>query len=80
MRVDKFLKVTGLIKRRTVANQVCDAARVAVNSRPVKAGYTVKTGDVLEISLGGRTQRVEVLLAEDKPKARAEMYRLLSNE
>ncbi|MCD7757903.1 MAG: RNA-binding S4 domain-containing protein [Clostridiales bacterium] len=61
MRLDKYLKVSRLIKRRTVANEACDAGRVSVNGRPVKASYDVKTGDVLEIQFGQRTVKVEVL-------------------
>lgn len=61
MRLDKFLKVSRLIKRRTVANEACDGGRVQLNGRPAKAGAEVKPGDVIEISLGARTVRVEVL-------------------
>lgn len=61
MRLDKYLKVSRLIKRRTVANEACDAGRVSVNGRPVKASYDVKAGDVLEIQFGQRTVKVEVL-------------------
>lgn len=61
MRIDKFLKVSRLIKRRTVANEACDAGRVIVNSRPVKASYDVKAGDILEIRFGTSNVRVEVL-------------------
>ncbi|MCC8074503.1 MAG: RNA-binding S4 domain-containing protein [Clostridiales bacterium] len=61
MRLDKYLKVSRLIKRRTVANEACDAGRVSVNGRPVKASYDVKTGDVLEIQFGQRAVKVEVL-------------------
>ncbi|MCD7829508.1 MAG: RNA-binding S4 domain-containing protein [Clostridiales bacterium] len=61
MRLDKYLKVSRLIKRRTVANEACDAGRVSVNGRPVKASYDVKNGDVLEIQFGQRTVKVEVL-------------------
>ncbi|NLM84507.1 MAG: RNA-binding S4 domain-containing protein [Clostridiales bacterium] len=60
MRLDKYLKVSRLIKRRTVANEACDAERVKVNGRPAKASYDVKVGDILEISLGPRTIKVEV--------------------
>jgi ribosomal 50S subunit-recycling heat shock protein len=60
MRLDKYLKVSRLIKRRAVANDACDGARVSVNGRPVKASYQVKEGDVIEISFGQRTLRVEV--------------------
>lgn len=61
MRLDKYLKVSRLIKRRTVANEACDAGRVSVNGRPVKASYDVKSGDVLEIQFGQRALKVEVL-------------------
>ena len=61
MRLDKYLKVSRLIKRRTIANEACDNGRVSVNGRVVKAGYEVKVGDRIEISLGGRTVAVEVL-------------------
>ena len=61
MRLDKFLKVSRLIKRRTVANEACDAGRVSVNGRPVKAGYEVKVGDVISISFGQKTVEAEVL-------------------
>ena len=60
MRLDKFLKVSRLIKRRTVANEACDNARISVNGRPAKASYDVKVGDKIEISMGGRTVAVEV--------------------
>ena len=61
MRLDKFLKVSRLIKRRTVANEACDNGRISVNGRVVKASYDVKVGDKLEISMGARTVAVEVL-------------------
>lgn len=61
MRLDKYLKVSRLIKRRTVANEACDNGRICVNGRVVKASYDVKVGDRLEISLGARTLAVEVL-------------------
>lgn len=61
MRLDKYLKVSRLIKRRTVANEACDAGRVSVNGRVVKAGYEVKEGDRIEIALGSRTLAVKVL-------------------
>lgn len=61
MRLDKYLKVSRLIKRRTVANEACDGGRVQLNGRPAKAGAEVKPGDIIEISLGSRTVRVEVL-------------------
>ena len=61
MRLDKFLKVSRLIKRRTVANEACDNGRISVNGRVVKASYEVKLGDRIEITLGTRTLAVEVL-------------------
>ena len=61
MRLDKYLKVTRIIKRRTVANEACDAAHVTVNGRPAKASYAVKVGDILQITFGARTLRIRVL-------------------
>ena len=61
MRLDKFLKVSRLIKRRTVANEACDAGRVLVNGKSAKASLNVKEGDVIEIEFGTRTVKVEVL-------------------
>ena len=61
MRLDKYLKVSRIIKRRTVANDACDAAHVTVNGRPAKASYDVKVGDVLEITFGARTLKIRVL-------------------
>ena len=61
MRLDKYLKVSRLIKRRTVANEACDAGRVLVNDKPAKAGTPVKEGDIIEIQFGTRNVRVEVL-------------------
>ena len=60
MRLDKYLKVSRLIKRRSVANDACDGERVSVNGRQVKASYQVKVGDVIEIAFGQRTLKVEV--------------------
>ena len=61
MRLDKYLKVSRLIKRRTVANEACDNARISVNGKPAKASYDVKVGDQIEIAFGSRTLEVEVL-------------------
>ncbi len=61
MRLDKWLKVSRLIKRRTVANEACDGEKVWVNGRAQRASYEVKTGDVVELRLGARVTRVEVL-------------------
>ena len=61
MRLDKYLKVSRLIKRRTVANEACDAGRVSVNGRPAKASVEVKVGDIIEIGFGNKLVKVEVL-------------------
>lgn len=61
MRLDKYLKVTRLVKRRTVANEACDAGRVAVNGKIARASYDIKEGDVIEINLGQRPLKVKVL-------------------
>ena len=68
MRLDKFLKVSRLIKRRTVANEACDAGRVLVNDKPAKASTNVKEGDTIEIQFGTRTVKVEVLDIKDTTK------------
>ena len=60
MRLDKYLKVSRLIKRRTVANEACDAGRVLVGGKPARASYEVKVGDVIELHFGARTVRVQV--------------------
>ncbi len=61
MRLDKFLKVSRLIKRRTIANEACDAGRISVNSKIAKASYDVKEGDIIEMKMGERIIKVEVL-------------------
>lgn len=68
MRLDKFLKVSRLIKRRTVANEACDAGRVTVNDRPAKASAQVKAGDVIEIGFGTKSVKVEVLNVQETVK------------
>ena len=77
MRLDKYLKVSRLIKRRTVANEACDNARVVANGRPVKASYDVKAGDILELRFGERVVKVEVLVVADNvgKSDAAAMYR-----
>ena len=79
MRLDKFLKVSRLIKRRTVANEACDAGRVLVNDRPAKASAQVKAGDVLEIQFGSKSVRVEVLNVQEpvQKEEEQELYRYL---
>ena len=79
MRLDKFLKVSRLIKRRTVANEACDAGRVLVNAKSAKASLNVKEGDVIEIEFGTRTVKVEVLDVQEtvrKDEAK-ELYKYL---
>lgn len=79
MRIDKFLKVSRLIKRRTVANDIADAGRIDVNGRPVKASYQVKVGDVIEILFGNRLLKARVLSLE-VPKGKdvaREMYEMV---
>ena len=68
MRLDKYLKVSRLIKRRTVANDACDAGRVMVNDKVVKASYDVKLGDVIEISFGNKSVKVKVTMIADSTK------------
>ena len=77
MRLDKYLKVSRLIKRRTVANEACDGERVSVNGKTARASYEVKLGDVIEIRFGQRTLKIEVLaISENAQKADAPaMYR-----
>ncbi len=65
MRLDKYLKVSRLIKRRTVANEACDNGRISVNGRVVKASYEVKPGDQITLSMGARTVSVEVIQVAD---------------
>ncbi len=79
MRLDKFLKVSRLIKRRTVANEACDAGRVQVNGKPAKASAQVKAGDVITIGFGNREVKAEVLnVAETVRKEEAqELFRYL---
>lgn len=69
MRLDKWLKVSRIIKRRTVAKEVCDAGKVAVNGRPAKAGTEIKVGDEVALTLGSRTLKVRVLATPDTVSA-----------
>ena len=79
MRLDKYLKVSRLIKRRTVANDACDAGRVMVNDKVVKASYDVKVGDVIEISFGNKSVKVKVTMIADSTKKEdaKEMFKYL---
>ncbi|MEE0913247.1 MAG: RNA-binding S4 domain-containing protein [Ruminococcus sp.] len=65
MRLDKYLKVSRLIKRRTVANEACDAGKISVNGKVARASYDVKQGDVIEITLGARTIKVKVTAVKE---------------
>ena len=80
MRLDKFLKVSRIIKRRTVANDACDASHVAVNGRPAKASYDVKVGDEIAVSFGARTLRVRVLSVKEvvKKEDAAGLYEIVN--
>ena len=80
MRLDKFLKLSRVIKRRTVANDVCQAGRVTVNGKPARASYEVKTGDVLEISMGVHPIKAEVVSVNEfaKKDEAALMYRIIN--
>ncbi len=79
MRLDKYLKVSRLIKRRTVANEACDAGRVMVNGKPAKASLAVKEGDILEIQYGGSSVKAEILSVKEtvRKEDAKEMYRYL---
>ena len=79
MRLDKFLKVSRLIKRRTVANEACDAGRVMINGKAAKASAAVKAGDVIEIGFGTRSVKVEVLDVQEtvKKEEAKELFRYL---
>ena len=79
MRIDKYLKVSRLIKRRTVASEACSAGRVKVNDRVVKASSDVKEGDIIEITFGNRVVKVEVTMIKDTTKKdeAKEMFRYL---
>lgn len=79
MRLDKFLKVSRLIKRRTVANEACDAGRVLVNEKSAKASAQVKAGDILEIQFGSKSVKVEVLNVQEtvRKEEADKLYRYL---
>lgn len=82
MRLDKFLKASRIIKRRTVAKEACDGGRVSINSKVAKAGSEVKEGDVLEIRFGSRLGRYEILKIQEtvRKEAAAEMYRVIQED
>ena len=80
MRLDKFLKVSRIIKRRTVANDACDASHVTVNGKVAKASYDVKNGDVIEVGFGQRVLRVRVTDVREtvRKEAASDMYEVLN--
>lgn len=82
MRLDKYLKVSRIIKRRTVANEACDASHISVNGKRAKASYDVKVGDVIEISFGQKTLRVRVTDVRDTTKKAeaADLFEVLPKE
>ncbi|MCX7658302.1 MAG: RNA-binding S4 domain-containing protein [Oscillospiraceae bacterium] len=79
MRLDKYLKITRLIKRRTVANEACDAGKIAVNGKIARASYDVKTGDIIEINMGTRPLKVKVLSVSEHAtkESAAEQYTVI---
>ena len=79
MRLDKYLKISRLITRRTVANEACDNRRVMLNGKPARASAEVKPGDIIEISFGNRTTKAEVIAVEEavRKEAAGELFRYL---
>ncbi len=80
MRLDKYLKISRIIKRRTIANEACDAGKVFVNGKNARASYDVKVGDTIEVCLGAKTLKVEVLQVNEyvKKEDADKMYQLLN--
>jgi len=80
MRLDKYLKVTRIIKRRTVANELCDAGKVSVSGKICRASYDVKVGDILELTLGDNIMKIEVLKVNEycKKEDAKDMYKVLN--
>ncbi len=79
MRLDKYLKVSRIIKRRTVANEACDSGRVMINGKPVRASYAVKVGDIIEISFGTHSVKAEILDVSEyaRKEEAASMYKII---
>ena len=79
MRLDKYLKVSRIIKRRTVANEACDAGRVSINGKVAKAGTEVKVGDIIEVAFGNKTVKAEILRIQESTKKEeaAEMFKYI---
>ena len=82
MRLDKFLKVSRLIKRRTVANEACDSERVSVNGKAAKASYDVKEGDIIDITFGAKKLKIRVLDVKEvvRKNDASELYEVVSEE
>lgn len=80
MRLDKYLKISRIIKRRTVANDACDAGRVVVNGKQARASYDVKIGDVIQVNLGNKPLEVEVVSINEvvRKENASEMYKILN--
>ncbi len=77
MRIDKFLKLSRVIKRRTVANEACDSGRISVNGKIAKASYEVKEGDIVEIQFGDKTSKFQILQIPKTQKITDEMIKIL---
>ena len=77
MRIDKFLKLSRVIKRRTVANEACDSGRISVNGKTVKASYEVKENDIVEIQFGDKTSKFEILQIPTSQKVTGEIIKIL---
>ena len=79
MRLDKYLKVSRIVKRRTVANDACDAGRVLVNNKPARASYAVKTGDIITVNLGSTSHEYEICKITDtvKKEEASQLYKIL---
>ena len=77
MRLDKFLKVSRVIKRRTVANEAADSGRISVNGKVVKPSYEVKIGDIIEIKFGDKVSKFEILQIPTSPKIVGEIIRII---
>ena len=77
MRIDKFLKLSRVIKRRTVANEACDSGRISVNGKIVKASYEVKAGDIVEIKFGDKTSKFEIIEIPKTQKITTELIKIL---
>ncbi|MDD6919908.1 MAG: RNA-binding S4 domain-containing protein [Eubacteriales bacterium] len=82
MRIDKFLKKSRIIKRRTLSKQACEQGRILINNKPAKPGTTVEVGDIIEITFGGGIVKIEVILLLDSQKKEdaEKMYRILENK